>query len=59
MFALNACVWQFAAVLNSGTFVDERMPQNLEACDWLANALRSLDAPFLDSNYVNMRAVSF
>ncbi|KAG0622466.1 hypothetical protein M758_3G099500 [Ceratodon purpureus] len=48
---------EYAAVLNSGTFVDERMPQNLEACEWLTNALRSLDAPFLDANYVNMRAV--
>lgn len=48
---------EFAAVLQSGTFEDARMPQNLEACDWLASSLRSLEAPYLDANYVNMRAV--
>lgn len=50
---------QYAAVLQGGTFEEARMPQNIEACDWLASALRSLDAPFLDANYANMRAVSF
>lgn len=59
VYALIAFVWQYATVLQSGTFEDARMPQNLEACDWLASALRSLDAPFLDANYINMRAVSF
>lgn len=48
---------EYAAVLQSGTFEDARMPQNLEACEWLASALRSLDAPYLDAYYVNMRAV--
>lgn len=59
VYALIDFLWQYATVLQSGTFEDARMPQNLEACDWLASALRSLDAPFLDANYVNMRAVSF
>lgn len=33
------------------------MLQNVEACEWLAGALRSLEVPNLDPIYANMRAV--
>lgn len=33
------------------------MLQNIEACEWLTNALRGLEAPNLDPSYANMRAV--
>lgn len=33
------------------------MPQNVEACDWLAAALRGLEPPFLDAGYASLRAV--
>lgn len=33
------------------------MLQNIEACEWLTNALRGLEAPYLDPSYANMRAV--
>lgn len=33
------------------------MLQNIEACEWLAGALRSLEVPHLDPIYANMRAV--
>ena len=34
------------------------MPQNVEACEWLTQTLRSLEPPHLDNCYMNMRAVS-
>lgn len=33
------------------------MLQNIEACEWLTNALRGLEAPNMDPSYANMRAV--
>jgi hypothetical protein len=33
------------------------MLQNVEACDWLTNALRALEPPISDHSYANMRAV--
>jgi len=33
------------------------MPQNIEACEWLTNALHGLESPKLDPSYSNMRAV--
>ncbi len=50
-------MWQYAAILTGGTFEEARMPQNVEACDWLAGALHGLEPPFLDANYATMRAV--
>lgn len=35
------------------------MIQNVEACEWLANALRGLEVPHLDPTYANIRAVWF
>ena len=33
------------------------MIQNVEACEWLARALRGLEVPNLDPAYANTRAV--
>lgn len=49
---------QYASLLKEGSFDEARMPQNVEACDWLATALRGLDPPLLDPAYAGMRAVS-
>ncbi|XP_050126702.1 exocyst complex component SEC3A [Malus sylvestris] len=48
---------QYAACLTGGSFDEARMLQNIEACEWLAGALRSLEVPNLDPIYANMRAV--
>lgn len=48
---------QYAACLTGGSFDEARMLQNIEACEWLANALRSLEVPTLDRTYANMRSV--
>lgn len=34
------------------------MLQNIEACEWLAGAVRGLQIPNLDPAYANIRAVS-
>ncbi|WMV55515.1 hypothetical protein MTR67_048900 [Solanum verrucosum] len=48
---------EYAACLTSGSFEEARMPQNIEACEWLTNALHGLESPKLDPSYSNMRAV--
>ncbi|KAK7291152.1 hypothetical protein RIF29_06067 [Crotalaria pallida] len=48
---------EYAASLTGGSFDEARMLQNVEACEWLTNALRGLEAPYLDPAYANMRAV--
>lgn len=48
---------EYASSLTGGSFDEARMLQNVEACDWLANALRALEPPILDPSYANMRAV--
>lgn len=48
---------QYASCLTGGSFDEARMLQNIEACEWLANALRGLEVPHLDRSYANMRAV--
>ncbi|KAL3505243.1 hypothetical protein ACH5RR_035084 [Cinchona calisaya] len=48
---------EYAASLTGGPFDEARMLQNIEACEWLTNALRSLEVPSLDPSYANMRAV--
>lgn len=48
---------QYAACLTGGSFDEARMLQNIEACEWLANALRNLEIPQLDRSYANMRSV--
>ncbi|CAN4084803.1 unnamed protein product [Withania somnifera] len=48
---------EYAACLTGGSFDAVRMPQNIEACEWLTNALHALESPNLDPSYSNMRAV--
>ncbi|KAG8389979.1 hypothetical protein BUALT_Bualt01G0035700 [Buddleja alternifolia] len=48
---------EYAACLTGGSFDEARMLQNIEACEWLANAIRSLEVPKLDRTYANMRSV--
>ncbi|KAL5715080.1 Exocyst complex component S3A [Ranunculus cassubicifolius] len=48
---------EYAASLTGGSFDEARMIQNVEACEWLTGALRSLESPKLDPSYSNMRAV--
>lgn len=50
-------VAQYANLLTTGAFEEAAMPANVEACDWLTQALRGLEPPFLDPVYANMRAV--
>ncbi|KAJ3670108.1 hypothetical protein LUZ60_010432 [Juncus effusus] len=47
----------FAACLTGGSFEESRMLKNVEACEWLAGAIRNIQTPNLDPTYVNMRAV--
>jgi hypothetical protein len=35
------------------------MLKNVEACEWLTGAIRSLEVPHFDPCYVNMWAVSY
>ncbi|KAH6778852.1 exocyst complex component sec3A [Perilla frutescens var. hirtella] len=48
---------EYATCLTGGSFDEARMLQNIEACEWLANALRNLEVPNLDRSYANMRSV--
>ncbi|KAL3678385.1 hypothetical protein R1sor_021341 [Riccia sorocarpa] len=48
---------QYASLLTSGSFEEATMPHIVEACDWLAQALRGLEPDVLDPEYANMRAV--
>ncbi|KAK4342559.1 hypothetical protein RND71_038375 [Anisodus tanguticus] len=48
---------EYAACLTGGSFDEGRMPHNIEACEWLTNALHGLESPNLDPSYSNMRAV--
>ncbi|GFQ02935.1 exocyst complex component sec3a [Phtheirospermum japonicum] len=48
---------EYAACLTGGSFDEARMIQNIDACEWLANALRNLEVPKLDRCYANMRSV--
>ncbi|XP_024973456.1 exocyst complex component SEC3A-like isoform X1 [Cynara cardunculus var. scolymus] len=48
---------EYAACLTGGSFDEARMLQNIEACEWLTGALRSLEAPSLDPSYASIRAV--
>ncbi|XP_069142880.1 exocyst complex component SEC3A-like isoform X4 [Solanum lycopersicum] len=48
---------EYVTCLTDGSFEEARMPQNIEACEWLTNALHGLESPKLDPSYSNMRAV--
>jgi hypothetical protein len=43
--------------LTGGSFDEDRMLQNVEACEWLTSALRGLEVPNIDPTYASMRAV--
>ncbi|KFK23976.1 hypothetical protein AALP_AAs72696U000100 [Arabis alpina] len=48
---------EYAASLTGGSFDEADMLKNIEACEWLAKALKGLEVPNLDPIYANMRAV--
>ncbi|KAJ3674389.1 hypothetical protein LUZ60_005005 [Juncus effusus] len=48
---------EFSASLTNGSFEEKRMLKNVEACEWLSNALRNFDNSNLDPIYANLRAV--
>ncbi|KAL5071973.1 hypothetical protein RYX36_022860 [Vicia faba] len=48
---------EYAACLTGGSFDEDRMLQNVEACEWLTSALRGLEVPNIDPTYANMKAV--
>ncbi|XP_054797116.1 exocyst complex component SEC3A-like isoform X3 [Prosopis cineraria] len=48
---------ELAACLTGGSFDEARMLRNMEACEWLAGALHSLEVPDIDPAFANMRAV--
>lgn len=48
---------EFATCLTGGSFDEDRMLQNVEACEWLTSALRGLEVPNIDPTYASMRAV--
>ncbi|CAI5512837.1 unnamed protein product [Closterium sp. Naga37s-1] len=47
---------QCIRVLSSGSLDEQAMPNTLEAVGWLVDAVKKLEPPQLDQNYVNMRA---
>ncbi|KAG7594368.1 F-box associated domain type 1 [Arabidopsis thaliana x Arabidopsis arenosa] len=44
---------EYAASLTGGSFDEVDMLQNIDACEWLAKALKGLEVPNLDPIYVN------
>lgn len=48
---------EYATCLTGGSFDEARMHQNIDACEWLTEALHGLEVPNLDPIYANIRAV--
>ncbi|RAL40502.1 hypothetical protein DM860_006572 [Cuscuta australis] len=48
---------EYSACLTGDSFDEACMHQNIDACEWLTNAICGLEAPNLDSTFANMRAV--
>uniref|UniRef100_A0A7I4BSK5 Exocyst complex component Sec3 PIP2-binding N-terminal domain-containing protein n=1 Tax=Physcomitrium patens TaxID=3218 RepID=A0A7I4BSK5_PHYPA len=48
---------EYAETLKEGTFEEVKVAQNVEACKWLATALRDLQPPYLEPSYASMRAI--
>ncbi|XP_010525629.1 PREDICTED: exocyst complex component SEC3A [Tarenaya hassleriana] len=48
---------EYSASLTGGSFDEAHMLQNIEACEWLAKAIKALEVPSLDPIYAKMRAV--
>ncbi|XP_051139277.1 exocyst complex component SEC3A-like isoform X2 [Andrographis paniculata] len=49
---------EYIACLSGGSFDEGNMHENIDACEWLASALRELKVPKLDRIYANMRSVT-
>ncbi|KAL3639249.1 Exocyst complex component S3A [Castilleja foliolosa] len=47
---------EYAACLTGGSFDETNMHENIEACEWLADALQSLEVPQLDRSYAKMKS---
>ncbi|KAH6559557.1 hypothetical protein KP509_1Z003000 [Ceratopteris richardii] len=47
---------EYVSSLTVGSFDEARMPQTVEACEWLSQSLHALEPPYLDGCYLNMRA---
>ncbi|GMI64962.1 exocyst complex component sec3A [Hibiscus trionum] len=48
---------EYTACLTGGEFDEASIQKYVEACEWLASALRGLEVPSLDSAYAHMRSV--
>ncbi|KAL0438620.1 UNVERIFIED_CONTAM: Exocyst complex component SEC3A [Sesamum latifolium] len=48
---------EYASCLTRGSFDEANMHENLEACEWLAIAIKALEAPNLDRCYAKLRSV--
>ncbi|KAJ3677628.1 hypothetical protein LUZ60_003352 [Juncus effusus] len=48
---------EYEEILTVGSFDEEKMSKNIEACEWLTRAIQNLELPKLDPCYVKMRAV--
>ncbi|TYG95228.1 hypothetical protein ES288_A11G251400v1 [Gossypium darwinii] len=48
---------EYASCLTGSQFDEASLPQYVEACEWLTNALHGLEVPNLDSTFANIRAV--
>ncbi|XP_038983629.1 exocyst complex component SEC3A-like isoform X2 [Phoenix dactylifera] len=48
---------EWEAALTGGSFDEANMIKNIEACEWLTDAIRNLEVPNLDSCYAKLRAV--
>ncbi|KAL0360747.1 UNVERIFIED_CONTAM: Exocyst complex component SEC3A [Sesamum radiatum] len=48
---------EYASCLTRGSFDEANMHENLEACEWLAIAIKALEVPNLDRCYAKLRSV--
>ncbi|KAF7829712.1 exocyst complex component SEC3A [Senna tora] len=48
---------EYAASLTKGSFDEAHMHQNIEACEWLTEALEGLEVPNIDPTFAKMKAV--
>ncbi|KAH9624975.1 hypothetical protein KSS87_013994 [Heliosperma pusillum] len=48
---------EYASCVTGGSFDEASITKNIEACEWLSGALRSVEVPILESAFANMRAV--
>ncbi|XP_078170955.1 exocyst complex component SEC3A-like [Carex rostrata] len=48
---------EYEEALTVGSFDENNMSKNIEACEWLTSAIRDLELPNLDPSYAKLRAV--